>query len=398
MLISQLAQGALTTSAIANEWLEAAAAHQPGSRDAALQMIAGWDFDRVSRTLTAVREAKASDRLNRLLERGALLHADISLLSRETRQPPPLKGWSSTGTVVLAKDGQMAGMSTLDPHLPVARDFLRAMRPPLFSRVDTEQRNFVREWEYAHARNPRIRQWFRAVSADLAALHWLSDQLPHLEAARRMVTGDVSVPFDEGCAAEVIASPQIQRALPGRLSPSKVSSHTFRADSEFQRFHEGVNLAAAEKAYQEVLTLEPSHAEARVRLAHVLGRRGRYADAIALLGTRIETSDPIVGYYAELVVAGAAEENDRTELARESYQRASTFFPRAQTPLLALLRLTRDLGDTSAAREAAATLATLGPVEKGRMDPWWDYYDCNGRNRDREIDLLWKLFRAGDQP
>lgn len=397
MLTTQLPEVPRTKSALANEWLEAAAAHQPGTVDAPLQKIASWHFDRVSHTLAAVREAHASERLNGLLERGAMLHADISLLSRSTRQPPRLKGWSSAGTVALAKDGQMTGVFTLDPHLHVARDFLRAMRPPEFSRVDSEQRDFIRGWEAARARNPRIRQWYRAVSADLAALHWLSDQLPHLEAARRMLPGDASVIFDEGCAAELIASPQIQRALPVRRSPPTTSSLTFQTDADFLRFNEGLNLAAAEKAYQEVLKLEPRHAEARVRLAHVLSRRGRQADAISLLGTNIETSDPIVRYYAELVVAGAAEENDRTELARASYQRASTFFPRAQSPLLALLRLTRDRGDTSTAREVAGRLTSLGPVENSRMDPWWDYYDCNGRNRDREVELLWKLFRTGDK-
>jgi tetratricopeptide (TPR) repeat protein len=390
MLTAQLAQGPFTTSVIANEWLLAAAAHRPGTRDAALQKIAGWDFDRVFRTLTAIHQANASDRLNGLLERGALLHADISFLSRHTRQPPLLKGWSSSRAATLIKDGQRVGVGPLDPHLHVARDFLRAMRPPLFSRVDSEQRDFIRKWEAARARNPRIRQWYRAVSADLAVLHWLSDQLPHLEAARRMLPGDSSVLFDEGCAAELIASPQIQRALPRPTTPSTMSSR--REDYDLFLFQEGRNLEAAERAYREVLQLDPGHAEAQVRLARVLSRRGRHADAISLLGTNIETSDPIVRYYAALVVAGAAEEDGRTELATESYQRASTLFPRAQSPLLAMLRLARDLGDTSAAKETAATFATLGPVEKGRMDPWWEYYDCNGRNRDRELERLWQLF------
>ncbi len=36
----------------------------------------------------------------------------------------------------------------------------------------------------------------------------------------------------------------------------------------------------------------------------------------------------------------------------------------------------------------------LVPIESHRVDPWWAYFDCNGRHRDREVERLWSMFRT----
>ncbi len=81
-------------------------------------------------------------------------------------------------------------------------------------RAPTSNAQSALQWEKAHRRNPRIRQWYRTISAELAARHWLADLRPHLEDARRDLDDGAETMFDCACFSEVVASPQVQRALP----------------------------------------------------------------------------------------------------------------------------------------------------------------------------------------
>ena len=392
LFVTQPLDQRLTTSAVANEWLEAAATHEPGKRDSPLRKIASWDAERLERALNAIREARSSERLNELLERGALLHADITLLNDDARVPARVKGWVSPTLARLVKDGAGAGVAALDAHVHFGRAFLRAVRPPFANTRET--RDKIRDWTAARERDPRLRQWFRAVSAHFAARHWLADQRPHFEDARQLIPADPGMLFDAGCFAEVIASAQVQRALAPALPPSKRNTLQLRAESDALLLDEGLNLADAERQYRQLLEREPDHTEARVRLARVLSLRDRHADAIALLEKPVASRDPVVRYYGALALAHAAEATQKPDLARDAYAQATVLFPRAQSPLLAQLRLARANADDIVAREKARAIASLRPAEIDRPDPWWDYFDCNGRNRDREVEQLWRLFRT----
>ena len=381
LFVTQPLDERLTTSAVANEWLEAAATHEAGKRDSPLRKIASWDAERLERTLNAIREARPSERLNELLERGALLHADITLLNDDARVPARVKGWVSPVLASLVMDGTGAGVTPLDAHAHFGRAFLRAVRPPFANTRET--RDKIRDWTATRDRDPRLRQWFRALSAHFALRHWLADQRPHFEDARQLIPSDPGMLFDAGCFAEVTASAQVQNALPARLPPPNALL-----------LNERFNLVEAERQYRQLLEREPDHAEARVRLARVLSLRGRPADAIALLKSPINSRDPVVRYYGALALGQAAEATQKPDFAREAYERAAALFPRAQSPLLAQLRLARASADDVEAREKARAIASLRPTEIGRPDPWWDYFDCNGRNRDREVEQLWRLFKT----
>ena len=396
LFVAQPVNKPLTESAIANEWLEAAELHEPGVEDASLRRVRSWNADRLERTLRGIREAQPNKRLNTLLERGALLHADITLLNSDPRVSTRVGGWLSPSQAQLAKDGQSAGVSDLDAHAYFGRAFLRAMRPPVPHEVGDVRvsRQRAREWVVMRKNDPRIRQWFRALSAHFAARHWLADQLPHLDEARRLLDDTAGTMFDTGCLSETIASAQIQRALPPYPSPSKMNTLRLRAESEALLLGERFNLAEAERFYRDAITLDPGYAEAHVRLARVLSLRDRHAEALALLHTPLDTKDPVVLYYGALAEAQAAEATQKSDLAREAYERAVGLFPRAQSPLFALMRLARERADDVEARALAARFAQLVPIENHRVDPWWNYFDCNGRNRDREVERLWEMFRT----
>jgi tetratricopeptide (TPR) repeat protein len=396
LFVAQPANKPLTTSAIANEWLDAAELHEPGVEDAPLRKVRSWNVDHLERTLRGIREAQPNKRLNALLERGALLHADITLLNPARAVPTRVEGWPLPSMAQLAKDGQNIGVSGLDAHVFFGRTFLRAMRPPAPHEVGDVRvsRHRAREWAVMRKKDPRIRQWFRALSAHFAARHWLADQLPHLDEARRVLDDTASTMFDIACLSESIASPRIQRALPPGPNPSKMNTKRLRAGSEVVVLEEGFNLAEAERFYRDAIKLDPGYAEAHVRLARVLSLRNRHADALALLHPTLDTEDPVVLYYGALAEGQAAEATQKSEFAREAYERAAGLFPRAQSPLLALMRLARERADDAEAKAIAARFALLAPIESQRVDPWWDYFDCNGRHRDREVERLWAMFRT----
>ena len=377
------------------DWLTAAAEHQPGVEDAALQRIAGWSGSKLLRTLGNVREERSTDELNALLERAAVLHGDVMLL-REEANPHWKDAPEFAGSSVLAKDGQRIGSRSLDPHLFFARKVFMAMRPPRPSHGQSRSvaRSLEEAWTEAHRRNPRIHQWYRAVSTELAARHWLADLRPHLADAHRVLDANAATMFDTACFGETMASAQIQRAVAPRPSPSKMNTIPLRAEFDGLLFDEGANLSDAERYYRDALKLDPGYAEARVRLARVLSLKNRHADALALLGAPVESDDPVVRYYGFLALGQAAEGAQKPDVAREAYERASQLFSRAQSPLIAQMRLARDRGDDRAAAAIAATFASLGPDEHARADPWWRYFDCHGRNRERELEALWVLYRT----
>jgi tetratricopeptide (TPR) repeat protein len=386
-LIQPATQNPVFQSVDLREWLGAALEHEPGVEDAALRRIAGWPGGRLVRALEAAQKESSTDQLNHLLERAALLHGDIVIL-RQDANP----GWPDApgigGTSVMTHDGQRLGQRALDPHLQFARMIFRVMRSPLPGDASAAP-----AWAAAHRRNPRVQQWYRTISTELAARHWLADLRPHLEDARRVLDDTPATLFDSACFSEVIASAQVQRAVQSSVSASAPPSVRLRAKAQDLLLDERFNLSEAERFYRETLELDPGYSEARVRLARVLSLRGRGADAVALFATPIESPDTLVRYWGGLAFGQAAEAVDKPAVARDAYARAANLFPRAQSPLLALLRLARERADAAEAKQLMDRLARLPAEERTRFDPWWDYFDCHGRFRDEERERLWALYR-----
>jgi tetratricopeptide (TPR) repeat protein len=123
---------------------------------------------------------------------------------------------------------------------------------------------------------------------------------------------------------------------------------------------------------------DETRAEASVRRAFVLHRLGANENALALLGgvTTPGETDEDVEYWRALIQGRVLLALGRQQEAIASFERATTLFPDAQTPAVALTSLFFRLGD----REQA-----LGWAERARTttvnrdDPWSRYWNGNTR-------------------
>ena len=125
-------------------------------------------------------------------------------------------------------------------------------------------------------------------------------------------------------------------------------------------------------AYRQAVALDPTLAEAHLRLGHVLLLTGKVDEADAAFArASAETGDRRWRYLAEMLRADGADARGDRAAARQRYQAALEAWPDAQSPVLALSRLEASDGDWPAAQ---ARLSTLAPRAGGRAeDPWWAY-------------------------
>jgi len=131
-------------------------------------------------------------------------------------------------------------------------------------------------------------------------------------------------------------------------------------------------LEQALAAYRQAVALDPTLAEAHLRLGHVLLLAGKIDEADASLASAAAaTADKRWRYLAEMLRADTADARGDRAAARQRYQAALDAWPEAQSPVLALSRIDAYEGDWPAAQ---ARLATLAPRAGGRAeDPWWAY-------------------------
>jgi tetratricopeptide (TPR) repeat protein len=156
-------------------------------------------------------------------------------------------------------------------------------------------------------------------------------------------------------------------------------------------------LRRAAQLYRRALELDPSHREAAVRYGRVLGRLGQHTEAVEHLRAVKGTSDPVIGYFAELFLGFEEEAVERFEDARTAYDRALALFPRAQAPRLALSQLLHRAGDRAAARDALAPV--LQPWGDGVAgDPWWIYRTTPGRQASELISAVYRALAPGVTP
>jgi tetratricopeptide (TPR) repeat protein len=137
--------------------------------------------------------------------------------------------------------------------------------------------------------------------------------------------------------------------------------------------------------------------EAHLRLGRVLGLLGRHAEALAELrqAEPLLTGDELQ-YYAALFAGAEEEALDRLDAARERYQRASSLFPLAQSPFLALSELAHRRGDRAGAAAAMQKVFELPAALDGeRDDPWWRYHIVQARNAEELLDAVVAPFRRG---
>jgi tetratricopeptide (TPR) repeat protein len=361
--------GSLPKTEDAIHWVLAATSHEPGVLDAAAIEIGSWPPNRLAEAFGHVAALKNSEAYNAVLARGAMLHADLSLLRRGNGLPPP--SGDPRNSSQLFMDGRLIGVSGRDEQLVFARHVMASMKPP--------------------GGDSRALQWFRAIGADFADRYWLLDLVLHNEEARRLFPKSAKVLFDSGCEAETITAPRLQVAVASSLAAPPGGLRRPSGEQLTPEF----NLTKAERFYREAVAVDPSMTEAKVRLAHVLLQKRRFKDAVSILEGDIHTTDANVLYFAAMTRGRLMQQTLHPDEARRSFSEASTLFPSAQSPLLALAALAREQGDETSASVAMTRLSALATTDPWRDDPWWLYYECNGRNVVGELLRLRYAFRTG---
>lgn len=292
---------------------------------------------------------------NDILKRGAMLHADIAIMT-----PVGSRGAGSDvrpgpgGLTVFMNDGQQTGLQGLVNHWNMGRRLLDRVRP-----VDTKD---GLKTVPNPARDEDVRRWYVVGCAYMTRVRNI--EASHFTRALELFPNDPEVLFFAASAHEAFAGVRTQAVMRSVKVPRDVSFGVQDEDAE---------LRLAEQLYKRTIERNPNHLEARIRLGRVLGLRGRHKEAVEQLRQGQVATEPVLQYYAHLFLGGEFEALGNGAEARQSYERAAALAPTAQSPLLGLSRLAEQAGDRVAARELIARVLKLPPIEPERADPWWVY-------------------------
>lgn len=336
-------------------WLEAVETHVPGELDAPLLGVAQWsrgDFDGL---LPPFSRHPVGDRA-RIVDRAVVLHTDIAMLHRTQwgYDLPP-----GPTTTVLFQDGREIGQMFGTFHW----DFARRL-------IDRLPRGEQRQ---------RIgRQFYRATAAVLQLWGEYPELTTHLTAGRRLLGDDPVLLMYEGTQRQSDAGPRVQRFLDERrresnrvsLPVSSTGAPRPLSSAASQGPSEQAARLQAEQLFRRALDLDPELAEARIRLAHVLGDRGRHAEAAAALARATTRPLPrVLDYYAALLTGRARRALGELEAAEHAFERAAHLFPRAPAPRYGLSEIAIARGDRSASLSHLLAASSYGRLEGD--EPWW---------------------------
>ena len=393
------------------QWLEAVERHEPGESDDWLLRVASWDratlrrvwvdagtivslvrepnvyvfyepvepepFSGIFRTLNPrirsrvisygwgdvkrlqviAKEVMDRGGENRMLVRGASLHADIVMLEAGQAVGPNASGRPrSSQVMVFMSDGQQTGVDDAGVQWEMGRRLLDKV-------------------QHKGSRKPNpgddetVRLWYLASNAYMQGVEQLDGW--HVERAVQLFPRDPEILFLAACAREVFSGPQIQNVL---------ASTTLSRDLFDQIGDAGAELGKAERLFRQSLELNPKQVEARIRLGRVLGRRGRHLEAIVeLRRATMETQNRLLQYYGQMFLGAEAAALDLPDEARRAFQRASELYPNAQSPHLAVGALAARMGDRGEALSAIEPVVTADePLFSD--DPWWSYYTAQARD------------------
>jgi len=292
---------------------------------------------------------------NDILKRGAMLHADIAIMT-----PVDSRGGASDirpgpgGLVLFMNDGQQLGLQEVVSHWNMGRRLLDRVRP-----VDTK--NGMKTVPNP-AGDEDVRRWYVGGCAYMTRVRNI--ELSHFTRALELFPNDPDVLFFAASAHEAFAGVRTQAVMRSIKAPRDVSFGVRDEDAE---------LRLAEQLYKHAIERNPNYLEARIRLGRVLGLRGRHKEAVDQLRQGQTATEPVLQFYAHLFLGGELEALGNGAEARQSYERAAALAPTAQSPLLGLSRLAEQAGDRVAARELIARVLNLPPIEPERADPWWVY-------------------------
>jgi tetratricopeptide (TPR) repeat protein len=304
---------------------------------------------------------------NHILKRAAILHTDMAievLLGGASRRRKAPLGFQSY--TLLMPDGRSQGLAVDVGHWEFARVILDKVAP-------------------APARDEFVRGWYRATAG---YLHSLGQLVPsHFTRGLTLFPEDGELLFQAASLHESLAQTRVQEAFQSAAVPT---------DIKFEVSSRRAELREAESLFRKALKARPDDIEARIHLGRVLGHRGDHAEAEAELRQAVgEAKEPLLQYYAQLFLGAEREALGDRHQARDLYARASTLYPDAQSPRLALSLLASGDGNHRDALQAMS--AVLGLSGDTRIDPWWNYHLSPGRNGTTDLANLYAAFLDEDR-
>jgi tetratricopeptide (TPR) repeat protein len=365
---------------LVKEWRLAAAQHSPGKPDSAAKKIGSWpepdiafvfDFlfkltsqpsNSVKRTLAKAQirrlldlneqEAKQGD-LSFIIKQGVLLHTDIALLDLDTGEHTH----SGAGMGFFA-DGGVINVRPETRHWEFARQLIDSL--PSDDQI--------------------ARRWYIATTAYMESRRFLGYAAQNLKIALEKFPSDNWILFYAGALHENLATPVHQNKL---LPPGIKITYGSR-ESE---------LKLARHFFQRSIAANPDFAEAQLHLGRVLALLGFHEQSVGELQKAASSlKDPQLLYYASLFLGCEFEFLSRNDEAREQYEYAEKLYPVAQSPLLALSRLSGRSDDAKGALDAVQRVFGLRMDDLRNEDPWWAYDLAHVRNADVLIMEMHKIF------
>jgi tetratricopeptide (TPR) repeat protein len=410
-------------------WINAVNAHQPGHLDRPAQFVGTLKYsDRailnpaMTTFFVAVRGepmSTKSDEQKRIVqlylfvrgkpglaafvERAAVLHADAAIfrdklpdfvddapapgttssidprtgqpIVKRNGPPPPLL---ANDIAMVHTDGRVVGQDSLNWNWTFARSLLDLlMKEPGKDHARRGHSDIATDSDVVF-----VAEWYHATSAYLLALGRHADLTRHLGHAAVALPDDPHVLFDRACYAETLGLPLYQ-VLPGDSGYWNAATHIGIDVPPEDKTDED-----AEKLFRQALTIDPAYAEARVRLARLLERRGLYDEAAAQIEQALAAKPgDAVAYFAHIVAGRIALARGHAADALGQYRAALAIFPDAQSALLGASQAAVMNSDVT---EALALVQKLGDRTAAFMaDPWWNYDLGAGRDVDELMAALW---------
>jgi tetratricopeptide (TPR) repeat protein len=296
---------------------------------------------------------------DRLLKRGALLHADIAMLGEGPAANPDPARRPRSGTIMLFhSDGQQTGVDDASVHWEMGRRLLDKVRPKTSRKLGPDP-----------GADETVRLWYLAAAIYMQAQS--QNDAWHVDRAVELFPKDPEVLFFAGCAREWFSGPQTQNALRSTTLARELFNLIGSESDELRR---------AEQLFRDSLEHDPERAEPRIRLGRVLGRRGRHQDAIVeLRRATMGTKNRLLLYYGNMFLGAEADALNLADEAKQAYERAGDLYPGAQSPRLAISSMATRAGDRSGALSAIEDVLT-GDEPLREDDPWWSYYTSQARD------------------
>ena len=231
-------------------------------------------------------------------------------------------------------------------------------------------------WPFIHATlrsaahdeaHTRIRRGVYLATAYLLQNHLeLTALKDHLKRARDVFPHDAEVLLASGSAEEMGSDRTIVR----QMSP-------LMDGRMLERWRDTVRssgLEHAEEFHREAIKVQPTLAEAHMRLGRVLYLRHKLPEARKALETARDL-EPVneIGYLTALFLARVTEDEGNDVDAFAQYTEMVSVWPECHAPHVALSRMFEARGDRQAALGALLPLFRDPVFRKCQYDPWWIY-------------------------